>query len=135
VVLFNVDPAEVGRFWLTSEYLPGSLCLFPERYREPGVWAQELARELGEVRIEPVPIPHDCQDGFYGAFWRRPEAYLDPAVREGISVFARLSEPEIDNAMMRLRHDLDSGAWRARHAHLLALDELDLGSRIVIAEL
>src|SRR5919198_6304706 len=46
VVLFNVDPAEVGRFWLTSEYLPGSLCLFPERYREPGVWVKELAREL-----------------------------------------------------------------------------------------
>jgi SAM-dependent methyltransferase len=135
VVLFNADPAESGRFWLTTEYLAGFLRLIPERYREPGVWAKELARELGEMRVEPVPIPHDCQDGFYGAFWRRPRAYLDPAVREGISVFARLSKPEIDQALIRLRHDLDSGAWRVRHAHLIALDELDLGYCIVIAEL
>jgi SAM-dependent methyltransferase len=135
VVLFNADPTQAERFWLTTEYLPGFLRLIPERYREPGVWAEELARELGELRVEPVPIPHDCQDGFYGAYWRRPEAYLDHAVREGISVFARLSRSEIDHALMRLRRDLDSGAWRARHAELLALDELDLGYRIVIVEL
>src|SRR2546426_8391478 len=134
VVLFNADPAEARRFWLTTEYLPGFLRLIPYRYREPGVWTKELARELGEVRVEPVPIPHDCQDGFYGAFWRRPETYLDPTVRAGISVFARLSRLEIDQALRRLRHDLDSGDWRARHAQRIALDELDLGYRIVIAE-
>lgn len=135
VVLFNADPAEAERFWLTTEYLPGFLPLIPARYRGPGEWAKELARELGVLRVEPVPIPHDCHDGFYGAFWRRPEAYLDPTVRKGISVFARLSKSETDQALMRLRHDLDSGAWRARHAQLIALDDLDLGYRIVIAEL
>jgi SAM-dependent methyltransferase len=135
VVLFNADPAAAERFWLTTEYLPGFLRLIPDRHREPGVWAEELARELGQVRVEPAPIPHDCQDGFYGAYWRRPDAYLDPAVREGISVFARLSRREIDNALRRLRHDLDSGVWQARHAQLIALDELDLGYCIVIAEL
>jgi SAM-dependent methyltransferase len=135
VVLFNADPAQAERFWLTTEYLPEFLRLIPDRYREPGEWAEELARELGAVRVEPVPIPHDCQDGFYGAYWRRPEAYLDRAVREGISVFARLSRSEIDQALMRLRHDLDTGAWRTRHAQLLALDDLDLGYRIVIVEL
>lgn len=135
VVLFNADPAEARRFWLTTEYLPGFLRLIPQRYRKPGVWTKELARELGDVRIKQVPIPHDCQDGFYGAFWRRPEAYLNPAVREGISVFALLSEVETGQALMQLRNDLDSGAWRARHAQLITLDELDLGYRIVIAEL
>ena len=41
-----------------------------------GAWAQELAVHLGPVGIEPVSVPHDCEDGFYGAFWRRPEAWL-----------------------------------------------------------
>jgi SAM-dependent methyltransferase len=135
VVLFNADPAAAERFWLTTEYLPGFLRLIPDRYRNPGVWAAELARELGAVRVDPVPIPHDCEDGFYGAFWRRPEAYLDPAVREGISVFAFLSKPEIDQALMRLHDDLETGVWHASHADLIDLDELDLGYCLVIAEL
>jgi SAM-dependent methyltransferase len=135
VVLFNADPAQAERFWLTTEYLPGFLNLIPDRYREPGLWEEELSRELGGVRVDPVPLPHDCQDGFYGAFWRRPEAYLDPVVRDGISVFAHLSNSEVEEALIRLRHDLDSGTWRARHAGLIALDELDLGYCIVTAEL
>jgi SAM-dependent methyltransferase len=136
VVLFNADPAEAELFWLTNEYLPGFLRLIPERHRQPGVWADELAQELGgAVRFQPVPIPHDCRDGFYGAFWRRPEAYLERRVRDGISVFPRLSERDVDQALDRLRGDLDSGAWQARHQPLLELDELDLGYRVVIAEL
>ena len=66
----------VHRFWLTRDYLPGFLRLIPEPYRQPGAWAQELAVHLGPVGIEPVSVPHDCEDGFYGAFWRRPEAWL-----------------------------------------------------------
>ena len=35
--------------------------------------------------------------------------------------------------MARLSADLVSGRWRQRYGHLLALDELDLGYRIVVA--
>jgi hypothetical protein len=38
----------------------------------------ELARAIG-ARMEPVLIPWDCADGFFEAYWRRPEAYLDLA--------------------------------------------------------
>ncbi len=38
--------------------------------------------------MEPVPIPWDCADGFFEAYWRRPEAYLDESVRRGISGWA-----------------------------------------------
>jgi hypothetical protein len=35
--------------------------------------------------------------------------------------------------MERQSADLASGTWHQRYGHLLALDELDLGYRIVIA--
>jgi SAM-dependent methyltransferase len=136
VVLFNADPALVGLFWLTTEYLPGFRDLIPPPYTRRGVWEDELRELLGpKVRIEPVPIPHDCVDGFYGAFWRRPAVYLDPATRRGISVFSRLDKREIESGLAKLGADLESGAWEERHKDLLTLDELDLGYRLVIATL
>ncbi len=134
VVLLSADPAHAGDFWMTRDYLPAFLGLIHERYRRPGAWTGEFEDFFGRVVVEAVPIPHDCRDGFYGAYWRRPEAFLDPSVREAISVFALLAKPEVDEALRQLRQDLDSGAWRARHRRLLAMDELDLGYRLVILE-
>lgn len=134
VVLFNADPAEFGRYWFTMEYLPGFVGLISPAYREPGVWERELRMLLGPIRVESVPIPHDCLDGFFGAFWRRPELLLDQTVRDGISVFAQAGAEDTERALALLSADLASGAWRERHADLIELDELDLGYRLVIAE-
>jgi hypothetical protein len=135
VVVLNIDPAQFGRYWFAAEYLPSSMELVPPRYREPGTWERELRWLLGgELRIEPVPIRHDCVDGFFGAYWRRPELLLDEKVRNGISVFARCEAADVARAIERLRDDLQSGTWHKRHADLLALDELDLGYKLVIAE-
>ena len=79
-----------------------------------------------------VDVPHDCIDGFLGACWRRPEAYLDPAVRAAISAFVDL--PGLESGLQRLDGDLRSGAWRRRHARLLEQDTLDIGYRLVIAK-
>ena len=87
-----------------------------------------------QLHTFPVPIPHDCHDGFYAAFWQRPAAYLDRSVRAAISIFARLDAREIERGLTRLRADLRTGAWEARHAELLQLDQLDLGYRVAIAE-
>jgi SAM-dependent methyltransferase len=136
VVLFNADPAQAERFWLTRDYLPSFLDMIPAPYRRPGHWAAELASLLGgELRVVPVPIPHDCRDGFYGAYWRRPRSYLDRQVRDGISVFAQLPREAVAAAVERLASDLDDGSWRARHAALLEQDELDLGYALVVVEL
>lgn len=135
VVLFNADPAEAERFWLTTEYLPAFLDLIPPPYRRPRYWQDELVDLLGPMRVEVVRIPHDCRDGFYGAYWRRPAAYLDPRARAGISVFARLPEYAVARAVRALKSDVASGSWASRHAELLTLDELDLGYRVVVAEL
>jgi hypothetical protein len=68
------------------------------------------------------------------AYWRRPEAYLDPVVRANISIFHQLPADEVAAGIGRLREELASGAWAARHADLLGHDELDLGYRIAITE-
>jgi hypothetical protein len=79
-----------------------------------------------------VPIPHDCVDGFFHAYWRRPEAYLDEEVRAGISVFARMDRAAVERGVESLRVDLESGEWERRNGHLRALDEIEAGYRLVI---
>jgi hypothetical protein len=68
------------------------------------------------------------------AYWRRPEAYLDPTVRANISVFSLLPAEEVDAMVAALRDDLESGAWARRNAELLELDEFDFGYRVIVAE-
>jgi SAM-dependent methyltransferase len=130
VVLFNWEPATLNDSWLVRDYLPGFARLLP-----PGYALDQTLEALGGGRIEPVPIPHDCRDGFLHAYWRRPRAYLDPAVRAGISVFGLLDDGEVKAAIERLAADLDSGEWERRNGELLNLEELDLGYRLVVAEL
>jgi hypothetical protein len=93
-----------------------------------------LERSLGAIRAIPVPIPHDCRDGFLGAFWRRPAAYLDPLVRSAMSGFSLLDPEHVRRGLARLTEDLKSGRWEARHAALRERESLDLGYRLVVAE-
>ena len=127
-IVFQHDPQVGAEFWLVRDYLP----TFARRLA--GKHLRELMRPLGDIEVRTVPIPHDCHDGFLGAFWRRPHAYLDPAVRAGISVFALLPDDEVEAAVGRLRRDLQSGEWERRNAAILARDELDLGFRLIVAE-
>ncbi|MEA2417817.1 MAG: hypothetical protein QOE60_23 [Thermoleophilaceae bacterium] len=130
VVIFTWEPRCLHDAWLVRDYLPGFARLVPPDYE-----LEQILKVLGGGRIEPVPIPHDCRDGFLHAYWRRPRAYLDPAVRAGISVFRLLEPDEVADAIARLSADLDSGEWERRNGELLELDELDLGYRIVVTEL
>jgi SAM-dependent methyltransferase len=125
VVLFTWDRRAVWDFWLVRD----SLAAFGDAV-EGGMAIDEIAGHLGGARIEPVPVPHDCTDGFMGAYWRRPEAYLDPVVRANISVFSLI---DAGDAIARLERDLLSGAWHERNGHLLGLAELDLGYRLLVA--
>ncbi len=78
-------------------------------------------------------VPADCTDGFLAASWRRPEMYLDPAVRAGISAFHSLPEDEVRAGLAALEADLASGAWHRRHGDLLEAEEFDGGYRLVVA--
>jgi SAM-dependent methyltransferase len=127
VVLLTWDPATVHDFWLVSDYLPCFEDLITEGFR-----IEQTIEGLGGVRVEAVPVPHDCVDGFMGAYWRRPHAYLDPHVRASISACALMDGACLEEGMARLEADLHSGAWERRYAGLLKLEELDLGYRLLI---
>ena len=128
VAILTWDP-DAPAFWLTEEYFPA--IVDHDRRIFPSM--TDFARALGRVSVRRIPIPHDCIDGFMGAFWRRPRAYLDAATRSGMSSFARL--PGLEEGLGRLRHDLESGQWNQRHGHLANADSLDIGYCLVIAEL
>ncbi|HTW19485.1 MAG TPA: methyltransferase domain-containing protein [Mycobacteriales bacterium] len=126
-VVFTFDLSNLNRFWLTRDYLPeltGTLVGRPS--------LSEQAQAIG-ARIEPVLIPWDCEDGFFEAYWRRPEAYLDEHVRRGISIWAKLGPDIEQRAVRNLRDDLASGRWAERNRDLGGLDAADLGLRLLIA--
>jgi SAM-dependent methyltransferase len=118
------------RFWLVRDYLPEAAA-FDDTRATP---IDELAGLLGGARRETVGIPHDCVDGFAAAYWRRPAAYLDPEVRTGISLLAQTGQDALAAGLARLADDLATGRWHTRHAELLALDTVDLGYRLLVAE-
>ena len=129
-VVLTFDPAGHGDFWLWREYVPAAAAL--EMARAPSV--EEVADAIDATRVEVVPVPWDCADGFGAAYWRRPEAYLDEDVRSCISCLAALPPSDVEPGIERLRSDLAGGAWSRRHADLLERDSLDGGYRLVIAD-
>jgi SAM-dependent methyltransferase len=127
MVILTFDPATTHDTWLVSEYLPCFADIVTDAFR-----LDEIVEYMGGARIEPVPIPHDCTDGFFHAYWRRPHAYLDPQVRAGISAFAQMDARCVEEGVARLAEDLESGAWERRHADLLELEEVDRGYRLLV---
>lgn len=130
VVVFTCDTSETAwrrRFWLTRDYLPEVADLQAGR---PAL--TEQARAIG-ARTEPVLIPWDCADGFFEAYWRRPEAYLDENVRRGISVWTAVGPAVEQRAVHALRDDLAAGRWADRNRGLLDLEAAELGLRLLIA--
>ena len=127
VVLLTFDAAFRG-FWLL-DYFPKLVTLdegqmpVMERYRE---W-------MDNVEISPVPIPHDCIDGFVSAYWKRPAAYLDDHIRAAMSPFWAIGD--ITAELQNLRNDLNSGRWQEEQAGLLNLEALDCGYRLVVSRI
>ncbi|SEL43081.1 MerR family transcriptional regulator [Streptacidiphilus jiangxiensis] len=130
VVVLTYDagtPGWLDRFWLSRDYLPEFAELLVD-------WPSlaDLAQAVGG-RAEPVLVPWDCADGFFEAYWRRPEAYLDEAVRRAVSVWTRVGPEAEQRAVSLLHEDLDSGRWAERNRDLLALDAAELGLRLIVA--
>jgi SAM-dependent methyltransferase len=131
VVLLTCDISCARSFWMVQRYLPEVAAIDGSRF--PPI--ERLVSLFPRVRTEVVPIPHDCTDGFFGAYWRRPRSYLDPAVRAGISVLRQLDEAVVARALAELERDLETGAWDEQVARHLPDAAIDLGYRLVVGEL
>ncbi|HEY0317982.1 MAG TPA: methyltransferase domain-containing protein [Solirubrobacterales bacterium] len=95
----------------------------------------EVAAALGgSTRVESIATPADCADGFFEAFWNRPEALLDPEVRASQSLWQLLDPGVEERIVSRLATALDSGAWDAEHGQLREQTSFDGSLRLVISE-
>jgi SAM-dependent methyltransferase len=132
MLVLTTDIGVWEEVWLTRHYFP-DIAKVDRRRLMP---ISDLLEALGgRSRVIPIPVPHDCQDGFTPAYWRRPWAYLDPVVRAGMSTFGLIDEEARAEGLRRLEADLKSGKWAERFGHLLELPELDTGQRLVVTEL
>jgi SAM-dependent methyltransferase len=127
VLVLTLDRSVAEGFWLSQDYLPDAHDLW-------GPFATTLAA-MGRCQILEVPLPADCRDGFFHAYWRRPHAYLEEGVRESMAVFKRLDPIQAQTGLERLADDLATRRWHARHSHLMERETLDLGYRLLVSEL
>ena len=129
VVVFTFELADlIG--W-QRDYFAAPLAIEQPRFGT----VEEIAAELGgTTRIESIPTPADCTDGFFEAFWNRPEAILDPTVRSSQSIW-QLVEPGVEEEIVaRLAADLESGKWDEEHGALREQGSYEGSLRLVISE-
>ena len=96
--------------------------------------ADDIAEVLDVVDVRPLWVPLDCTDGFTGAYYGRPEAYLDPIVISGMSAIHRLPDDVKLAGRRRLEAALADGSWDAKHGHLRTTERYDIGYRVVVCE-
>ncbi len=128
VVVFTFDLDALPAWQL--RYLHEALELERPRFGP----VDDVARSLGgHTSVVALPTPRDCTDGFFEAFWARPEALLDPTVRSAQSIWALLPEGAEDRIIKRLADDLATGAWDSEFGYLREMDELDGALRLVVS--
>ena len=128
-VILAILPEQVEALWLKA-YFPSmmhdtidSLCGFE-------AISQALAQAgFKNISYEKFSIAEDTCDLFLAAGKNKPELYLDPNVRAGISSFALCqNQQEIDAGLERLRKDIDSGKIH----EIIKAHEFDLGDYVFV---
>jgi SAM-dependent methyltransferase len=129
VVVFTFELAELIAW--QRDYLGPALVFEVPRFGT----VREIAAELGgTTRIESIPTAADCTDGFFEAFWNRPEAILDPAVRSSQSLWQLVGPVVEEEIVSRLAADLESGRWDEEHGDLRERESYEGSLRLVISE-
>jgi SAM-dependent methyltransferase len=129
VVVFTFDLSTLIEW--QRDYFAPLIEIEEPRFGTPAEVAAELG---GSVRIETIPTPADCVDGFFEAYWNRPERLLDPAVRSTQSIWELVSGEEEAGIVDRLAADLASGRWDEEHGALRGQESYEGSLRLVISE-
>jgi hypothetical protein len=130
VVILTCAPEEVQRFWL-SDYAPDVLAAEARRY--PSM--HDIEQQLGTpIRIEPVPIPFDCRDGFNEAYFGRPEMLLDAGARLSCSAWSFVPQDVAREYVDHLASDLLDGTWDRKFGHLRTQREFSGSLYLVVSD-
>jgi SAM-dependent methyltransferase len=131
VVLVTMDVDVQAEMWLIRDYVPETIAAHSAAFPSLG-W---LLDRLPGASVTTLPVDRDCTDGFMVAYWGRPEAYLDPAIRAGTSAWQQLPANVVNRAVEQLQADLHDGEWDRRYGELRRRETLDVGLRLVRSEL
>lgn len=110
LVLFTATHEQMRRCWL-SHYFPDAIVASIRQMPDLPVVLQHLhSAGFDKAVTEPYEIRPDLQDFFMYSGKHRPQIYLDPKVRAGISTFSRLASPaEVEAGCGQLARDIASG--------------------------
>lgn len=132
VVIVTCDPRVSAKMWLMADYLPEVAQLDHDTFPFPETIAAWLD---AEVDILSIPIQKNTSDWSLMSFWAHPERVLDPIARASTSGFARQPKEVVDRVVNEVEHDLKNGLWDEKYGHLRTLNELDVGLRLIVANL
>lgn len=130
VVILSCDPDALDRFWL-AEYARETIEVEAQRYPRIETLVAGLG---GAARIEPVPIPLDCSDGFGEAYYGRPDRLLDAGARQACSAWSFVAPAVVERFERTLADDLRSGRWDQRWGALRTQPTFDGSLRLIVAE-
>jgi SAM-dependent methyltransferase len=131
IILLTYDPDCISQFWLTH-YFPGLIADVQSTFVAIAELTSAIEATTGaDVKVVPALLPPDLVDAFAAVGWARPELYLNSNIRNGISSFAKLDQAEIDDGLLRLQQDLETGEWANEHGHLRHQQQYDAGYRFV----
>ncbi|MBD2567933.1 class I SAM-dependent methyltransferase [Anabaena lutea] len=133
IILLTFDIRLAQKIWI-YDYFP---CLWEEALKFLPL--NEIANLIQvntqrNVEAFPLMLTHDLSDLFAAAAWRRPEMYLKPEVRAGISAFAFYDQNLIEQGVQKLMNDLSNGEWDKKYGEILNLQEVDIGYRFLRAK-
>ncbi|MGH9080629.1 MAG: class I SAM-dependent methyltransferase [Acidimicrobiales bacterium] len=130
IVILTFDGDALGGFWL-AQYAPD--LIEAERGRYPAI-DRICALLGGGAMVTSVPIPIDCTDGFTEAYYARPELILERDLRASQSAWGFVTPEAGEQAVDRLRKDLESGRWDRQFGHLRGQPTYEGSLRLIITE-
>ena len=128
-LVLTFEPFDQFGMWL-KDYIPELTHLSSSS----GPSVEQIMDGIEATSVLPIPIPHDCADEMMVAYWRRPEAYLDPSTHAGASGLKLVDPAAVTRGLEMLQADLESGEWDRRYGYLRDLDSFDCGLRLVVGQ-
>jgi SAM-dependent methyltransferase len=130
IIVLTFDGDALDRYWL-AQYAPELISV--ERRRYPSM--DRIARGLGgSTEVHVIPIPIDCVDGFTEAYYARPEAFLDAAVRRSQSAWSFVGEEEQARFVKKLGDELASGEWDRKYGEWRTKRHFEGSLRLIVSQ-